>query len=224
MCVLSAISALVVTDFHNEAPENEHLPILNNIDGILDLLSLCWLVIMGNVLDSRTYAPPNQSAEQPSEKEQKRRLRDYDLNNITLKERLNMAYARGIAYCLVGWLDAHYAIVDVDEPSEEHPSFGTQFIAKESAKLISFARLAQEVDFIALGFATLPAIIKQVDNVMQDPVLKSAWKDASSHTRSTDFTLGLSEYEKSRLKVVRRQIPLLFEGQSILHYFISSTE
>lgn len=51
-------------------PAASHLPEIHNIDGLMNLLSACVLVVLGNVLDFRTYRAPTQEENQKANKNQ----------------------------------------------------------------------------------------------------------------------------------------------------------
>lgn len=199
------------------APDSGHLPDLKTIDGVLNLLSLCWLVILGNVIDPRTYNPPNRSNSSsnlnPANEEDYRKLHEEDFNDIPIHERINMSYARGISYSLVRWLDSHYVIQGLTLPFKEHESFAVQFIASESAKFVSFCKLGHSRKLEALGNADLKSVTSQVENVMENQLMRSAWRDLKTSATSKSLYLGLTAKEKASLTVVQRAEPLNFHGQ-----------
>src|ERR1700694_660668 len=81
-----------------------HLPDIQTVDGLLDLISGCASAILGNVLDFRTYSAPNQAENDPMTKEQARLWKEFDRNDIPGSERIAICYARGIALAVVRWI------------------------------------------------------------------------------------------------------------------------
>ena len=84
--------------------EYPHLPNLQTVDGLLDMVSGCTFVILGNVLDFRTYCTPNQTEEDPTTKEGRHLWKEFDRKNIPGDERMAMCYARGIALTVFRWI------------------------------------------------------------------------------------------------------------------------
>ena len=84
------------------APETYHLPSVETVDGALDLFSLCFLVIFGNVLDFQTYSTPDGY---PQEKKN-----PHDVNGIRINERYNMCTAQGVCIKLLCWWSSKYRL------------------------------------------------------------------------------------------------------------------
>jgi hypothetical protein len=66
---------------HSIDPAASHLPNVNNINGLMNLLSACVLVILWNVLDFRTYHALTQEEYTKADKNQQI-LIDHDINTI----------------------------------------------------------------------------------------------------------------------------------------------
>jgi hypothetical protein len=88
---------------HFTDPAASHLPDVDRIDGLMNLLSACVLVVLGNVLDFRTYRAPTQEENQKADKNQQT-LIDYEINTIPVSERLAICYSRGIALHIINWI------------------------------------------------------------------------------------------------------------------------
>ena len=76
---------------------------------MMNLLSACVLVIMGNVLDFRTYWAPTQEENQEVNKNQQI-LIDHDFNTIHVNERFAICYSQGIALHLINWIQ-HFSVI-----------------------------------------------------------------------------------------------------------------
>ena len=85
-------------------PVYKHLPDLDCIDGVLNLLSACILVVLGNVLDFRTYRTPNQYEDTNADERLRELLTGIDLNTIPENERKAICYARGVALHVMEWI------------------------------------------------------------------------------------------------------------------------
>jgi hypothetical protein len=161
---------------------------------------------MGNVIDPRTYSIPNQclaSLELLEQDEQAdQRLFEHDLNDISVEERLNMSFARGVCLSLIDWLDAHYVVKDVNAPFAEHTSFPAQFIASETAKFLSCARLGAGKKLRPLGDAEVFAVTRQIDNVMECSSMVDAWKMHRTHTRMQRFDFGVKAEKKAAMVIL----------------------
>ena len=116
------------------------------MDGALDLFSLCFLVIFGNVLDFRTYSTPDGY---PLKKEN-----PYDANGITVDERYNMCTARGVCIELLRWWSSKYRMrhtnmrsMDTTSTMPRHAKtyddFPIIFLLEESVLLLEYKIRAQ---------------------------------------------------------------------------------
>lgn len=128
------------------APETFHIPHVETVDGALDLFSLCFLVIFGNVLDFRTYSTP---AGQPLDNEN-----PHDVNGIAINERYNMCNARGVCIELLRWWTSKYRlrhtgvmIIDKGYETSRHAKtyddFPITFLLEEAILLLEYKIRAQ---------------------------------------------------------------------------------
>ncbi|KAF9521617.1 hypothetical protein CPB83DRAFT_841121 [Crepidotus variabilis] len=91
-----------------------HAPKVDTIDGLLDLLSLCNLVVLGNVLDFRTYSAPNQHECAPADSRQAELMDVHDQNNIPWDKRMSYCYGRGVAITIMRAVRDRCLVVDGD--------------------------------------------------------------------------------------------------------------
>jgi len=89
---------------HFSDSEYSHLPDVQMVNGLLDLISGCTLAILGNVLDFRTYSAPNQLEDHPMTNAQQQLWKVFDQNHIPGDERMAICYARGIALAVFRWI------------------------------------------------------------------------------------------------------------------------
>ena len=84
----------VILVMHYADPAAFYFPNVGNIDGLMNLLSTCVLVVLFNVLDFRTYWAPTQEDYQKANKNQQI-LINHDCNTIPINERFAICYSRG---------------------------------------------------------------------------------------------------------------------------------
>ena len=102
MSIIFVCWTVVISSNVYPAPETFHIPRVETVDGALDLFSLCFLVIFGNVLDFRTYSTPDG---QPLDNDN-----PHDVNGIAIEERYNMCTARGVCIELLRWWSSKYGL------------------------------------------------------------------------------------------------------------------
>jgi len=88
------------------AIDTPHVPKLESISSLLDLLTLCFLVIASNFLDPRTYQYP---CDIPSDNDVKK-MKLFDLNDIDAADRRRHSYARGLAWKITRWCEDNFEI------------------------------------------------------------------------------------------------------------------
>ena len=87
-------------------PAHVHLPNIETMEGVLNVTCLAILVILGNVLDFRTYSAPNQGEADEASAAQTTLMNTGDINAIPNNERIAYCYARGVALHILSWLRA----------------------------------------------------------------------------------------------------------------------
>jgi hypothetical protein len=108
---------------------------VETVDGALDLFSLCFLVIFGNVLDFRTYSTPDghpQDNKNP-----------HDVNGIAIDERYNMCTARGVCIELLHWWSSKYRLRHT--AVRTYDDFPITFLLEEAALLLEY-KIRAELD------------------------------------------------------------------------------
>ena len=152
------------------APESYHIPCAETVDGALDLFSLCFLVIFGNVLDFRTYSTPDR---RPLKK-----TNLHDVNGIGIEERYNMCTARGVCIKLLRWWSSKYRLrhnhVRCIDPSFEttghaktYDDFPITFLLEEAALLLEYKSRAQRGKRPGAKGCTARKLRHQILNVLQ---------------------------------------------------------
>ncbi len=151
-----------------------HLPDVQTLNGLLDLLSLCNLVVLGNVLDFRTYSAPNQGDQQVMTEQQKKTMRLYDRNNISKNERMVICYARGVALSIFCWVRHCASIKNPDgEVVHDLPS---ALLVQQLNALLTYKAAAMQAKLQGAPHCDTPSLRSQVLNVVQcDDLLKNFW-------------------------------------------------
>ena len=154
-------------------PAASHLPNVHNIDGMMNLLSACLLVVFGNVLDFRTYCAPTQEENQKANKHQQI-LIDHEINAIPVDERKAICYSRGVALHLINWIRRFCKITGpggkdvIDLPSH--------FLVQISQTLIKYKKGADLSQLETKANCTLDMLTRQIENVLGvDSGFSSLW-------------------------------------------------
>ena len=151
-----------------------HLPNLEGIDGIMNLLSLCVLAILGNVLDFRSYSPASYIQDRPLTKTDKWMITEFDINAIPTNERLAICYTRGAALHLCKWIRACCVIHGPgDCVVDDLPS---RFLVQIGKALIHYKRRAEGQNLQGVTHCSLALLTSQINNVMESKdEIRKAW-------------------------------------------------
>jgi hypothetical protein len=192
------------------APETFHIPRAETVDGALDLFSLCFLVIFGNVLDFRTYSTPDgypQDNKNPN-----------DVNGIGIEERYNMCTARGVCIELFRWWSSKYrlrytGVRSMDSSSTMYNDFPVTFLLEEAALLLEYKTRAQLENREGAPGCSTSKLRDQILNVVylfgEDAIAR--WDNlviASSEFCSEQLSMGGPK--KGYLEVVELDPPQVF--------------
>lgn len=169
----------------NSAPYADHCPYPMEIEGYIDLLSLCFSVIFANVLDFRTYS-----------------------SSITIKpkERWNMAYARGICLGLVRAWDERYVVYQVST-GEEIGDFSGQYLAQEAWTLLCYKSSAERDGREGAQGCTVALLHHEISNVivLHDTGFRNWKKLLKFEKPEDDLILGFTSEQKRDWNIRRRR-------------------
>ena len=141
----------------------------------MSLLSACVLVILGNVLDFRTYRAPTQEESTEANKNQQI-LIDHDINNIPFNERLAICYARGAALHIFKWI-RHCSVI-TGPGGHTIDDLPTRFFLQIAQTIIKYKEGANASKLDLKANCTLEKITKQVNNVVAlEPRIASLWSE-----------------------------------------------
>jgi len=160
---------------HKPDPAASHLPNVKDIDGLMNLLSACMLVILGNVLDFRTYHALSQEEYTKVDGNQQI-LMDNEINTIPVNEQLAICYAHGVALCLVNWI--HHCSVITGPGGAIINDLPSCFFVQITQALIKYKEGANNSRLDLEANCMLDMLIKQVSNVVAvDPQISSLWSE-----------------------------------------------
>ena len=195
-------------------PAASHLPNVDTMDGLMNLLSACVLVVLGNVLDFRTYRAPTQEENQEPNKNQAI-LIENDINTIPVNERFAICYSRGLALHLMDWIRRFSVITgpggDIirDLPS----SFLVQIASTLSKYKINANISGLELDADCKSHM----LMTQIENVVKvDPLLVSMWADGHLFPSNS---LALAKQDEYSVKW-QSDIPLQWSNKGMFKYSI----
>jgi hypothetical protein len=159
-------------------PAASHLPDVNNIDGLMNLLSACVLVILGNVLDIRTYRAPTQEENQRANREQQI-LIDHEINTIPVGERFAICYSRGVALHLINWI-RHFCVI-TGPGGENVRDLPSCFFVQIVQTLIKYKEGANTSQLELEANCTLDMLTRQIENIVDvDSYFSSLWLERHS--------------------------------------------
>lgn len=176
-------------------------------EGVIDFLSLLNLVILGNVLDHRTYTAPNQHASDKPTKAQKERLEVFDLNAIPRIERDEAILARGMCLHMLQWFQAHFQIWRTDT-NEEVTDITSWYLGKQAAAILEYKRLATAKKVLGAPNCTLNTLLLQLENVLAlFPEARKVFKQTHA-----EYSLDFGRQSATFYEVKRIDPPEKFPG------------
>jgi len=184
-------------------PAASHLPNVYNIDGLMNLLSACVLVILGNVLDFRTYRAPTQDEYTKADKNQQI-LIDHEINTIPINERLAICYARGVALHLINWI-RHCSVI-TGPGGDTIRDLPSRFFVQIAQTLIKYKEGANASKLDIQANCTLEMLTKQINNVIAiDPQISSLWPQRHSLPSDSLALANQDEYSVQWLPDAQRK-------------------
>jgi hypothetical protein len=138
-----------------------HLPELRGLDELLDIFSLCNILILSNVLDDRTYCPSGTA--------------------IPLTERYTIAYARGLCLWLLDALDRLYVLATVGSEANftdnltSVGSIAAKFLAQQSAAILDYKQTAEKNGMRGALHCTSSKLRRQLEGCL------TIWPECAEH-------------------------------------------
>lgn len=164
---------------HFSDDEYFHLPDVQTLDGLLDLISGCTLAILGNVLDFRTYCASNQANGEPTTNNQQLLWKEFDRNNIPADERMAICYARGVALQVFQWIRV-WCIVKAPDGGIIH-DLPSKYLVHVLNALLAYKSKAEKQKLEGAPHCALWMLKAQVQNVVQwDTSFEKLWDTMNS--------------------------------------------
>ena len=138
-----------------------HLPDLRGLDELLDILALCNILILSNVLDNRTYCPSGPA--------------------IPLTERYTIAYARGLCLWLVEALDRLFVLATLGSEATvadnltSVKSIAAKFLAQQSAVILNYKQMAEKSGMQGAAHCTSSKLQQQLEGCLR------IWPECAKH-------------------------------------------
>ncbi|PPQ74768.1 hypothetical protein CVT26_005013 [Gymnopilus dilepis] len=153
-----------------------HLPAIHTAKGLCDLLSVCSLLILSNVIDARTYLAPNQSAI-TSPDDLRLSIRDrFDRTGISRKERISMIYARGLAFEILQWITEYCEMRDGQ--GNVIQDFAYRFVSRVMDLIVQCKQEATTRSSFRPQRCTIDQLRTQLSNIAScDVNLKKIWPE-----------------------------------------------
>ena len=168
-------------------PEYLHLPNIQTLDGLLDLLSASILVILRNVLDFRTYSAPDQHRDEEALLSQQLLMTKFDCNNIPSNERQTICHAWGVALTIFNWVRKHCTIRDANRKVlQDLPS---HCLVQILNALLNYKAKAIQADLQGAPHCDMDMLKAQVENVLKcDTLAEKVWENRQHmHADSLTF-------------------------------------
>lgn len=179
----------------------------------MGLLSACVLVVLGNVLDFRTYCAPTQKEETKPDQNQQTLL-DHELNSIPLNERFAICYSRGVALRLINWI-RHCSVI-TDPGGNIVSDLPSRFFVQITQSLIKYKERANSSQLDVEANCTLDMLTKQVENIVEiNPQISSLWSERHSLPSNSLSLANQAMHSVRWLPEVQREWSNHSEGISI---------
>lgn len=187
-----------------------HLPSLTTSEDFFNILSLCNYCILANVLDSRTYAFPEESPSDPMIRLQRRF--QYDYNALQPPDRFRFMYFRGLALNLISWLSCNYGAVDVGDPESnllDIQHLAGHFLAHQATAILNYKVRAAKADYKGFPNCTTTDIKRQLELLFAKGIMGQKSSIFSEESVGRVLLLG---GDPSRFRFGARNDPVDFEG------------
>lgn len=162
--------------------------------------------ILFNVLDSRTYGPPDQSYID------RLRMDKYDYNTIPEDDRRQFVYARGISLQLIEWLNTSWIVTCVEGNPEERleiVDLQVQLITRQGLSILQYLENwideENEKDDSSFSGIDKDALETQLEWALHTiPWIASSWNDTLKENAESFYLNSL--YPASGQPILRDEV------------------
>jgi hypothetical protein len=153
-------------------PASDHVPDIEDFKSLLDVVTLCNLVILSNALDGRTYQL-------------------VQTGSISAEERLSSIYARGKCIDLLNWIDEHYRLYDPKQKNTDRCSWMIAEYFVQQISAIKIHKMEAEKNGICGSDSAQNCTAKQVSNELD--MVSAIFPGANKgHTKPSMTTISLA--------------------------------
>jgi hypothetical protein len=187
---------------HFSDDKYSHLPDVRMLQGLLDLISGCTLVVLGNVLDFRTYSAPNQLEGEQTTAEQARLWRNFDWNDIPGDEHMAICYARGVVLTVFDWI-RDWCIIKTPD-SEVIDDLPSMYMMNLLSALLNYKQNAVVEDLQGAPHCVWWMLLAQVFNVTRcDKCLMKFWDQSR---KSTSLQINIVNTARLSRRIMRHHL------------------
>ncbi|KAF8888923.1 hypothetical protein CPB84DRAFT_1628449, partial [Gymnopilus junonius] len=158
-------NGLTKDTIEEEDKARAHLPHLQDMQSVTDLLTLCNLGILQHVFDFDTYTHATNSPTDVMTPKQKDELWKYDFNAVPPLHRRAAMHARALALDIIGWFNATYELrgkVNGENITVRPISIAAQFLGVQCSGLLYYKNVALEKGHEGVANCTLEMLRRQI--------------------------------------------------------------
>jgi hypothetical protein len=191
--------------------DTPHVPDIKSVVSLLDVLTLCFLVIASNFLDPRTYFYPGVSPKDVPSDDDVKRMAIFDLNDMDAVDRRRCSYARGLAWKITRWLDDNFEVYrGVVTEQVSMKNLINMYFASLIRKILDYKSKAQSSKIQGFPNCNHETLEKQIKYCFKGTGVEAAFELVSSPTEDLDYRLPL-DYE------IRQRHPTTVNNHSEYH-------
>jgi hypothetical protein len=173
------------------------------------VLATCNLVILGNVLDRRTYRERREDLDLEADVEFTIEYFAFDRNAIDHLERQDICISRGMALNMLRWLDRNFEVRDSPngEPLDFLLDVAYAFLSHQLHTLIEYKRLAEKDQIEGFRGCSLKELKRQVDAIIGvDPSLSWMYHHMDRLGNANKMMLSLDWPARPHMSISRRNV------------------
>lgn len=165
------------------------------------MLALCIAVVLGNVLDSRTYKVPNQPNDEEASTLAKSNMLNYEINDIPCQDRLRMCYSRGLCLDIFRWFRSSYDVRD--KMTKQKVDLPSLYFHQILVALNGYKFAAEKEGLPGTAHCSAAQVRSQIKNVVElDPQTDVLFRDDNNDQTQLIFSRPETDFVVKRLNVV----------------------
>ena len=148
-----------------------HIPKLDSMQSFMGLITLCFLVIAGNILDPRTYRYLDVEPNGTPTADDVDKMKHFDLNDMDAGNRMQCSYARGITWRIIQWIEDSYEMYGTVDLMIN--AIILSYFTTLSKKILLYKRLAQNANIQGVTNCTYELLEAQIDLCFDETAIKT---------------------------------------------------